>query len=87
MTQHNTFVYVDIGLRVTELSPTQWRVSDTRRPDEGEGSSPIGFIEQTEAGFEVTDPGEPGRRIRFRTFTEAMTMLSRRRGSDTSDPA
>jgi hypothetical protein len=51
MSQHNTFLYLDLGVEVIELSPTEWRISDARRPDNRDGLSVIGFIQQTAAGF------------------------------------
>lgn len=82
MTRHETFVYTDLGVVVVELSQTEWGVSGIGDRDGGGrdagGASLIGVIRQTEAGFEVTEVGAPGRRSRFRTFPEALTMLSRR---------
>jgi hypothetical protein len=86
MSQHNAFLYIDLGVEVIELSPTQWRVSDARRPDYGDGLSLIGFIRQTEAGFETTEPGPPRRRNRFPTFPEALTTLSQRRRPNVAGP-
>lgn len=86
MSQHNTFLYIDLGVEVIELSPTEWRVSDARRPDNGDGLSLIGFIQQTEAGFETTELGAPRRRNRFPTFPEALTTLSQRRRPHVAGP-
>ena len=86
MSEQKTFIYLDLGVIVVELSPTEWRVTDTRRSDDADSPSPIGFIQQTASGFDTTEPGAPGRRTRFLTFPEALTSLSRRRRSDLTDP-
>lgn len=86
MSQHNTFLYVDLGVEVIELSPTEWSVTDARRPDHGDGLSLIGYIRQTEAGFETTELGMPRPHNRFPTFPEALTTLSQRRRPHVADP-
>lgn len=86
MNNPRTFLYTDIGVEVVELSPTEWRVSDLRRPHNGGGFALIGFIKQAEAGFEVTESVSPGRRATFKTFTEALTLLSQHRDPSRRSP-
>ncbi len=78
MNRSKTFLYTDIGLEVVELSPTEWRVSDLRRPNNGGGFALIGSIEQSATGFEVRELGAAGRRTSFKTFTDALSLLSNR---------
>jgi hypothetical protein len=65
---------VRFGLEIIEISPTEWRISDADAV-EHDALALVGFIEQTDAGFEVTEIGLPGRRVRFDDFDAALQRL------------
>ncbi|GAA1446212.1 hypothetical protein [Leifsonia poae] len=72
-------IHPALGVEVIQLSPSEWRVSDMRHADQQDGLSLLGFIEQRGQGFEITVIGAPGKRTRFRDFTEALEWLATRR--------
>jgi hypothetical protein len=67
---------VRFGLEVIEISPTEWRVSDADAAAH-DALALVGFVQQTDAGFEVTAIGRPGERVRFDDFDAALRRLQR----------
>jgi len=62
-------------LEVTELSPTEWRVSDAARP-EGDPAGLLGFIQRIGAAYEVTNLCRLRERSYFSSFDRATASLS-----------
>ena len=65
----------DIGINA--LSPTEWRISDTKMPD-GDPAALVGFIQRVGDAFEVTDFGRPRERSYFSSFDRAAASLAGR---------
>jgi hypothetical protein len=66
----------DQSMSVIAISPTEWRVSDSRRA-ENDARSLIGFVQRVGDVFEVTALRTPGERRYYLTFDGAMGSLSR----------
>ena len=67
-------VFLRRGLEVSEISKSEWRISDARVA--AQGAPPVvGFILQLDGMFEVTQIGRPGRRTYFRSFDAALQEL------------
>ncbi|MDH6235640.1 hypothetical protein [Cryobacterium sp. CG_9.6] len=62
-------------LALTELSPTEWRVSDAACP-EGDPSALLGFIQRIGPAYEVTNLGRLHERSYFLSFDRATASLS-----------
>ncbi|MFO7691038.1 MAG: hypothetical protein R6W83_10890 [Cryobacterium sp.] len=62
------------GLDLTELSPTEWRVTDIHRA-EGDPSAVLGFIQNVGGAFEVTNLARLRERSYFSTFGRAAASL------------
>ena len=63
----------DIGINA--LSPTEWRISDTKMPD-GDPAALVGFIQRVDDAFEVTNFGRPRERSYFSSFDRATASLT-----------
>jgi hypothetical protein len=63
------------AMSVIAISPTEWRVSDSRRA-ENDARGLIGFVQQVDDVFEVTALRSPGERRYYLTFDGAMGSLS-----------
>jgi len=59
---------------ITEISPTEWRVSDRTIPD-GDPSALLGFIRRVGDFFEVTNFGRVTERSYFSSFERATASL------------
>ena len=66
--------YADFGVDVVEISTSEWRVSLTDG-DEADPSSLVGFVQQIDGMFEVTEICRPGRRTYHRRFEAALAQL------------
>jgi hypothetical protein len=60
---------------ITELSPTEWRVSDRTIPD-GDPSVVLGFIQQVSDTFEVTNLRRLRERSYFSSFERATASFA-----------
>lgn len=74
---------VDIGsgrraVRLTELSPTEWRVCDAEIVD-GDPAALLGFIQRVGGAFEVTDLVRLRERSYFSSFDRATASLVSRK--------
>ena len=65
-------------LRITELSPPAWRVSDESIA-EGDPSAVLGFIQQIKGAYEVTDLGRLRERTYFSSFARATSSFAGRK--------
>ncbi|MEO6199923.1 MAG: hypothetical protein ABIX44_02040 [Cryobacterium sp.] len=65
-------------LRITELSPTEWRVCD-ESITEGDPSAVLGFIQRVQGAYEVTDLGRLRERTYFSSFARAMSSFAGRK--------
>lgn len=63
----------DLG--ISELSPTEWRISDRMMAD-GDPAALVGFIQRVDDAFEVTDFGRPRERSYFSSFDRARASLT-----------
>jgi len=63
------------GAGVTELSPTEWRVSDRTIPD-GDPSAVLGFIQQVSDTYEVTNLRRLRERSYFSSFERATASFT-----------
>jgi hypothetical protein len=66
--------YADLGVDVVEISNSEWRVSLTDS-DESDPRSLLGFVQQVDGMFEVTEICRPGRRTYHRRFEAALAQL------------
>jgi acetolactate synthase small subunit len=66
--------YADFGVDVVEISSSEWRVSLTNG-DEADPSSLLGFVQQIDGMFEVTEICRPGKRTYHRQFEAALAQL------------
>ncbi|WP_345761178.1 hypothetical protein [Diaminobutyricibacter sp. McL0608] len=66
--------YADLGVDVVEISSSEWRVSLTDG-DEAEPRSLLGFVQQVDGMFEVTEICRPGKRTYHRQFEAALAQL------------
>ncbi|SDK59119.1 hypothetical protein SAMN05216282_10882 [Cryobacterium psychrotolerans] len=66
-----------LEVRITELSPTEWRICD-RSIAGGEASAVLGFIQQVEGAFEVTHLGLLRERTYYASFERAAASFAGR---------
>lgn len=64
-------------VRITELSPTEWRICDSSFAD-GDPSAVLGFIQKVGGAFEVTDLGRLRERTYFSSFDRAASSFAGR---------
>lgn len=64
-------------VRITELSPTEWRICDSSLAD-GDPSAVLGFIQKVGGAFEVTDIGRLRERTYFSSFDRAASSFAGR---------
>ncbi|TFD79082.1 hypothetical protein [Cryobacterium psychrophilum] len=67
-------------LALTELSPTEWRVSDAGLP-ESDPAGLLGFIQRIGGAYEVTNLGRLRERRYFSSFDRATASLCPRHAS------
>jgi hypothetical protein len=65
-------------VRITELSPTEWRVSDAAIADD-DPSALLGFIQLVGDTYEVTNLGRLRERSYFSSFDRATASLASRK--------
>jgi hypothetical protein len=68
--------YADYGVDVVEISPSEWRVSLTNG-DESDPRSLLGFVQNVDGMFEVTEICRPGKRTYHRGFEAALAQLQK----------
>ncbi len=66
--------YADFGVDVVEISDSEWRVS-LADGDEADPSCLLGFVQQVDGMFEVTEICRPGKRTYHRRFESALAQL------------
>ncbi len=66
--------YADLGLDVVEISNYEWRVS-LANGDEADPRCLLGFVQQVDGLFEVTEICRPGKRTYHRRFESALEQL------------
>jgi hypothetical protein len=66
--------YAEFGVDVVEISRSEWRVS-LMNGDEADPSSLLGFVQEVNGMYEVTEICRPGRRTYHRRFEAALTQL------------
>ena len=64
-------------VRITELSPTEWRICDGSLAD-ADPSAVLGFIQEVGGAFEVTDLGRLSERTYFSSFDRAASSFAGR---------
>ena len=74
-TLHDNVRARDLG--ISELSPTEWRISDLLIAD-GDPAALVGFIQRVDDAFEVTNFGRPRERSYFSSFDRATASLTLR---------
>lgn len=66
--------YADYGVDVVEISASEWRVSLAGRDDD-DPRCLLGFVQQVDGMFEVTEICRPGKRSYHRQFETALAQL------------
>ncbi|MCU1425956.1 MAG: hypothetical protein JWM51_2247 [Microbacteriaceae bacterium] len=64
------------AMSVIAISPTEWRVSDSRRAED-DARSLVGFVQRVGDVFEVTFLRAPGERRFYASYASAMSSLAR----------
>ena len=66
--------YAHLGVDVVEISASEWRVS-LAGGDDADPACLLGFVQQVDGMFEVTEICRPGKRTYHRQFEPALAQL------------